>query len=298
MITYKHILISGFLLFSFCIYGKEVSITIDDFNFNEQVLSGESRNEEILKTLSKHKITAAGFVTTKYLNLPGAEKGLARWNTEGHLIGNHTENHFNYSKTNFDEFSKDILLADKKLKGFTHFEKFFRFPYLKEGERKEKRDQLRSFLASQGYRNGAVTIDASDWYVNKRMLDKLKDHPNFDKTKYRDFYLKHIWERAQYYSNLSQETLGRDVKHTLLLHHNLTTALFLNDLIEMFKSKGWKVINATEAFDDPVYKLQPNNIPAGESLIWALAKDKGNKTLRYPAESDEYEKAEMDKLGL
>lgn len=84
----------------------------------------------------------------------------------------------------------------------------------------------------------------------------------------------------------------------MLLHHNLTTALFLNDLIDMFKSKGWKVIDAAEAFSDPVYNSQPANVPAGESLIWALAKEKGNKTLRYPAESDVYEKAEMDKLGL
>ncbi|WP_221887054.1 polysaccharide deacetylase family protein [Bacteriovorax stolpii] len=157
---------------------------------------------------------------------------------------------------------------------------------------------MRKFLISQGYKNGAVTIDASDWYVNKRMLDKLKVYPDFDKTKFRDFYLKHLWDRTQYYSSLSQKTLGRDVKHTLLLHHNLTTALFLDDLIEMFKSKGWKVIDATEAFNDPIYKLQPKNIPAGESLIWALAKDKGDKTLRYPAEDGEYEKAEMDKLGL
>jgi hypothetical protein len=130
------------------------------------------------------------------------------------------------------------------------------------------------------------------------MLEKLKVNPNFDKGNYRDFYLKHIWERTKYYSELSRKTLGRDVKHTLLLHHNLTTALFLDDLIKMFKNKGWKVIDATEAFTDPVFEIQPDNIPAGESIIWALAREKGDKNLRYPAESDVYEKDEMYKLGL
>jgi len=285
-------------LLSSQIFAREVSITIDDFNFNDQILSGVERNNEILKTLAQHKIKATGFVSTKYLSLSGAEEGLRKWSDSGHLIGNHTENHFSYAKVSFDEFSSDILLAGQKLKTFKTYTKLFRFPYLKEGEAKEKRDKLRHFLISQGYKNGAVTIDASDWYVNMRMLGKLKVNPKFDKTKYRYFYLKHIWDRAQYYSNLSLETLGRDVKHTLLLHHNLTTALFLNDLIEMFKSKGWKVINATEAFKDPVYNSRPDNVPAGESLIWALAKEKGIKNLRYPAESDEYEKAEMDELGL
>lgn len=294
----KYFLVIVFLLIQFPINAKELSITIDDFNFNTQILSGEERNNEILKTLASHKIKAAGFVTTKYLSLPGAQEGLTKWSKEGHLIGNHTENHFSYAKVSFAEYSSDILKADQKLKSFKTFQKLFRYPYLKEGETKDKRDQLQNFLSNEGYKNGAVTIDASDWYVNLRMLEKLKINLDFDKTKYRDFYLKHIWDRAQYYSNLSQETLGRDVKHTLLLHHNLTTALFLNDLINMFKSKGWKVIDATEAFSDPVYNSQPDNIPAGESLIWALAKEKGNKTLRYPAESDEYEKAEMDRLGL
>jgi peptidoglycan/xylan/chitin deacetylase (PgdA/CDA1 family) len=298
MITNKYLLTLFLFLFSFFSYGAEVSITIDDFNFNDQILSGETRNNEILKTLDKHKIKAAGFVSTKYLTLPGALDGLKKWSNSGHLIGNHTENHFSYAKTDFNGFSNDILLADSKLKDFKNFQKFLRFPYLKEGETKEKRDQLRKFLVSQNYKNGAVTIDASDWYVNKRMLDKLKVYPDFDKTKFRDFYLKHLWERAQYYSNLSKETLGKDIKHTLLLHHNLTTSLFLDDLIEMFKTKGWKVIDATEAFNDPIYKSQPENIPAGESLIWALAKDKGNKNLRYPAEDGEYEKTEMDRLGL
>lgn len=66
----------------------------------------------------------------------------------------------------------------------------------------------------------------------------------------------------------------------------------------MFKAKGQKVIDAKDAFNDAVYSLSPVSIPAGESLIWALAKDKGNKNLRYPAEAGEYEKDEMDQLGL
>jgi hypothetical protein len=44
----------------------------------------------------------------------------------------------------------------------------------------------------------------------------------------------------------------------------------------------------------------PKIVPAGESLIWALAKETGkfDKVLRYPGEDSEYENAKMDKLGL
>jgi hypothetical protein len=41
-------------------------------------------------------------------------------------------------------------------------------------------------------------------------------------------------------------------------------------------------------------------LPAGESIVWSLAKEKGviAKSLRYPAEDGEYENARMNKLGL
>jgi len=70
--------------------------------------------------------------------------------------------------------------------------------------------------------------------------------------------------------------------------------------LDMFESKGWKLIDAEEAFKDPVFAATPNIVPAGESIIWALAKETGkfDKLLRYPGEDSEYENAKMDKLGL
>jgi len=86
----------------------------------------------------------------------------------------------------------------------------------------------------------------------------------------------------------------------MLLHHNLAAALFLDDLIQHFKDNGWEVIDADIAYKDKIYNKLPTNIPAGESLIWALARQSGRfeKVLRYPAEDGGYEKPFMDKLGL
>lgn len=76
--------------------------------------------------------------------------------------------------------------------------------------------------------------------------------------------------------------------------------MFLDDLIKHFEDNGWEVIDADKAYKDKIYNEIPNNVPAGESLIWALAKQSGKfeKVLRYPAEDGEYEKPFMDKLGL
>ena len=84
-----------------------------------------------------------------------------------------------------------------------------------------------------------------------------------------------MWERALYYDDLARKVLGRSVKHTILMHFNLLNALFLGDLLKMFKSKGWKLIDAEQAFKDPVFSAAPKIVPAGESIIWALAKETG-----------------------
>jgi peptidoglycan-N-acetylglucosamine deacetylase len=45
-----------------------------------------------------------------------------------------------------------------------------RFPYLKEGETKEKRDGMRTWMVKNGYTSAPVSIDTSDWYFNSVFL--------------------------------------------------------------------------------------------------------------------------------
>lgn len=171
---------------------------------------------------------------------------------------------------------------------------------LKEGNTREKRDRMRAELARRGYKQGYVTIDASDWYVDERLMKRLTENPAADIRPYRNFYLRHIWRRTQYYDNLAKRVFGRPIKHTLLIHHNLLNALFLGDLIQMFKDNGWKIVTPEAAFADSIFSREPNILPAGEGIVWAAAKETGafENELRCPAEDSRYEIAEMDQLGL
>jgi hypothetical protein len=132
------------------------------------------------------------------------------------------------------------------------------------------------------------------------LSSRLKAQRDFDVRLYRQPYLDHIWGRAQYYDQLSRDVLGRSVAHTLLIHYNLLNSLFLGNLLAMFRSRGWGVIDAEEAFSDSVFTRQPDTAPAGQSLIWALAKETGKfeARLRYPGEDDVYEKPVLDRLEL
>lgn len=278
----------------------QFSITMDDFFWqNALKLSGAQRNKAILETLSKHSIKAALFVIGKNIEEDEGKQLLSAWDRAGHLIANHTYSHRNLNARDADvkAYQDDILRAEALLKDFPRFRKLLRFPMLKEGDTVAKRDAMRAFLAQHNYRNGHVTIDASDWYIEERMIARLESDPDTNLKPYRDFYLEHMQARAEYYNKLAQRVLGYQPRHTVLVHFNLLNALFLDDVIAMFKSKGWQPIDAEEAFTDPVFASKPNVIPAGESLIWSLAKEKGT-SLRYPGEDSKYEAERMKKLGL
>lgn len=288
---------------TFASQSPQLAITMDDFAWsaNNIRLNGEERNQAILSALTKHSLKAALFVQASNIDDDKGKQLLKTWDTAGHLIGNHTYSHRNYHNPDItpQAFATDILHAEQLLKDFPRFRKIFRFPLLKEGDTAVKRDSLRSFLSQNGYHNGYVTIDASDWFVDSRLRKRLEKNPSADLAPYRDFYLAHMWDRAQYYDGLAR-ALGRTVKHTILTHFNLLNALYLSDLIQMFKSRGWQLVDAEEAFTDPVFAALPKTVPAGESIVWALAKETGkfDKELRYPGEDDIYEKPKMDKLGL
>ena len=281
----------------------QFSITMDDFYWQNAVkLTAAERNQSILGTLRAHSIKAMLFVIGRNVEADEGKQLLSAWDQAGHAIGNHTYSHrnFNAPTTDVKTYQDDILRAEALLKDYPRFRKYFRFPMLKEGDTAAKRDGIREFLANHGYRNGHVTIDNSDWLIDQRLTERLRNNPNADVKPYRDYYLEHMWSRAEYYDSLARRVLGYRVRHTLLVHFNLLNGLFLNDLIGMFKLKGWQPIDAEEAFRDRVFASRPNVLPAGESIVWSLAKEKGilAKSARYPAEDGEHEAARMKKFGL
>jgi hypothetical protein len=258
-------------------------------------------NSRILKAISAKDIRAALFVCGMRVDDADGAKLLTGWDQAGHLICNHSYSHKFYGEqTSYADFAFDFLKNEKVIAPYHNRRSLFRYPFLKEGDTAEKRDRFRALLKERGYRVGHVTIDASDWYVNQRMADRLAKQPKAPVAPYRDYEIAHLLDRAAFYRQLALDVLGRDIRHTLLLHFNALNAFFLSEVLSAFEGAGWQWIDASLAFEDPVFQSQPTTLPAGESLVWALAKETGrfNGRLRYPGEDDVYERPKLDSLGL
>jgi peptidoglycan/xylan/chitin deacetylase (PgdA/CDA1 family) len=280
-----------------------VAFSFDDGNTRDILnYKGEEWNAMIIDQLKRYNLQAVMFVQGRWLNNEMGKAFLQKWNDADNLIANHTYSHLDYndSAMTYVAYTKEILRCDSLINGYSNYRKILRFPFLRAGNTVAKRDSMNSYLSKKGYKQGWVTIDNSDWYINNRLIKRLKENPQADVKPFRDFYINHIYERAQYYNKFSMEVNHRQIKHTLLLHINLTSALFLSDLIEKFKREGWVIENYSSVRKDPLYNEIPSTMPSDQSLIWMLAKKTGRfeNELRYPGEDGEYEKDKMDKLGL
>lgn len=280
----------------------QLALTMDDPTTTlDSLMRWPDANSRILKAIASRNVRAALFVCGHRVDDADGTKLVSAWDQAGHSICNHTYTHPPYTeRTSYGDFAVDFLKNEKIIAGYHNRTALFRYPFLKEGDTAEKRDRFRALLKERGYRVGHVTIDASDWYVNQRMVDRLATEPKMPSAPYRDFLIAHLLDRAAFYRQLAIDVVGRDIRHTLLVHYNVLNALVLPDILGAFESAGWQWIDASLAFEDAVFKTAPKTVPAGESLVWALAKESGQFSgrLRYPGEDDTYEKPKLDALKL
>ncbi len=262
-------------------------------------------NDSLIRTLASYSLKVMLCVKGVQLDSPRGREIMQQWSDNGHVLANHTYYHSNYgsSRIRLDSFVHELVLNERLLSAYPSFRQtphFIRFPYLKEGSGRAKVDSLRAYLKDHEYRNAHVSIDASDWYVSSRLEKALRQDSLLNLQGFRSYYINHLFERACFYDSVATQLSGRKIKHVILLHHNLAAALFLQDLLEHFVQKGWRLCNIDEAYTDPFYLQESPTLPAGESLVWSLAKARGSfeSVLRYPAEDGDYEKPSMDALGL
>lgn len=259
---------------------QSVALTFDDGPRTKAtpLLSPAVRNQALLDHLAKAGVPGAIFVTLG--NGADTPEGLAllkAWSAAGHRIGNHTLTHpdLHAASVTLAAYQTEAEACDRAIAPLPGYRPWFRFTFLREGNTPEKRDGMRAFLKAKGWRNAYVTLDTSDWRLDEKLTEVLTRDPKADLAPIRAAYLAHVKQRAEAYRDLARRLLGREIPQVMLMHHNLLNALFLGDVIAQFRKEGWTFVDPQQAFQDPVYALQPERPKAGQSLLLSLAKAKG-----------------------
>src|SRR4051794_40261174 len=161
--------------------GRPMLISVDDL----PVAGGEPHpdpaerariTEGLLAVLAKHHVPAVGLVIWGHVKTDADRAILRRWLAAGHELGNHSAGHPDLTATAADAYIADVEAGRAGLAAFLAGERhrqlrFFRFPYLDEGDTTAKLDALRAYLVRSGQRNLPVTIDDQDWEFEKPWVE-------------------------------------------------------------------------------------------------------------------------------
>ena len=255
-----------------------IALTFDDAPRGDgPYFTGAERTTELINTLASVDVHGAMiFVTTKRIDSKKNDAArLRQYVAAGHPLGNHSHDHPWLRKTEMKDYIADIDMAAAVLAGFDGVEPYFRFPYLDEGRPREKRDMIRKALAERGLKNGYVTVDNYDWYMEALFAEASKAGHPVDMDVLRDTYVELLMYAISFHDEIAKETLGRSPHHVLLLHENDLAALFVDDLVRALRAEGWEIIPALEAFQDPIATIEPDTMFLGQGRVAALAHEQG-----------------------
>ena len=253
------------ILFIFTIFSlssglsQEIALTFDDAPLPDGAkFTGMQRTSRII------------FVVTCQLNGEGLQR-LKMYSDAGHLLANHSHSHNWINAMGTANYIRDIRKADSILKA-TKLPYYFgyRYPFLDEGSTKSARDSIRAALSALSLKNAYVTIDNYDWHINSAMAKAISGDKKINYNKLRKVYLEHVWKSILFYDDIARRVIGRSPKHVLLLHENDLAALFLGDLIQLLKDKGWKIISPEEAYTDPIAEEAPDVLFNGQGRVGAI----------------------------
>lgn len=232
---------------------REIAITIDDLPLVASKMDSPANQQrsterfmKIIEAFTENKVPATGFV------IAGAiEKGqwdfLEKFRDAGLSIGNHTYTHHGLNQIGPDKYISDVERADKVLAPILTEPKYFRYPYLAEGNKISKPKVL-EYLTEHHYIVAPVTIDSKDYEFNAQLYKiRYRDREKYLST-IKKRYLEYIWKATL---KAEKKADGKPVKQILLIHANLLNSYLLGDVIQLYKQNGYQFITLTEALKNP-----------------------------------------------
>ena len=258
--------------------GRPMLISVDDL----PVAGGELHTdpaeraritEGLLAVLAKHHVPAVGLVIWGNVKTAADQAILRRWLAAGHELGNHSAHHLDLTKTDAAAYIADVEAGRAGLAAFLQAEKtvtgktavrFFRYPYLDEGETAAKLDAVRAALAHSGQRSLPVTIDDQDWSFEKPWVEARAKGNARAMAAIGEEYQETLRAEVRDQEERGDHALGRTLPQILLLHANEVGAAQWDRLFTWLEARGDRFAPVDEVLSDPVFAQDPHYLgPSG-----------------------------------
>ena len=191
---------------------------------------------------------------------------LDRWRAAGIELGNHSDKHLDHARTDTKTYLADLergraylaaYLAKKKAKPL----RFFRFPFLSEGDTRAKLEAARAYLRDSQLINLPVTIDNQDWSVEAPFVKRVAGTT--------ERYHESMHAAVRHFERVSDQLFERrDVPQILLLHANAVGASEWDALFTWLKSSGHEFVTIDQALADPAFQMAQAYVGDNGSSLW------------------------------
>jgi len=244
---------------------EKVAITFDDLPLNGTLAPNTTRTrivQRVVTILRQHQVPSVyGFVNAKRFegSRDGAE-ALKLWVAAGEHVGNHTYSHPDFNEESSELFLSDVYRNEPVLELLSEGDewRWFRYPYLHEGDTLDKRRSVRAGLRERGYRIAQVTLDYEDYLWNSPYARCLGKADSASVRQLRSTYLMIASAYMEAGRKTARMVFGRDISHVLLLHLGAFSDNILPDVLALLQQKGFELVTLEEAQKDPAYHSDPD----------------------------------------
>jgi len=243
---------------------QKLAITMDDLPANGMLPPGVTRAEttrNVLAILKKRHVPPVyGFINAKKLegSADGAE-ALKLW-AAAEPVGNHTYAHMDLEQNTAEAFEREIEGDEPALELLDAKDgwRWFRYPYLHEGDTVEKRRAVRAYLKARGYKIAQVTLDWEDYLWNTAYARCAAKNDKNSIAWLRSSYLSTASEFIDLGREQAKLIFGHEINYVLLMHLGAFSSTILPDTLDLLKKKGFKLVALEEAESDPAYNSDPD----------------------------------------
>jgi peptidoglycan/xylan/chitin deacetylase (PgdA/CDA1 family) len=244
---------------------EPLAITFDDLPLNGQLAPGTTRAgiaKDVLRILKQHRVAPTyGFINASKLEGDAdAAAALRVWVAGNQRVGNHAYSHLDLHKSTAEAFLRDVAQNEPVLQLLAPGDnsRWFRYPFLHEGDTLDKRRAVRGKLQERGYRIAQVTLDYEDYLWNSAYARCAAKQDAAGIARLRASYMSIAEQYLDANREMAKIVFGREINHVLLLHLGAFSSTVLPDLLDLLRRKGFTFVTLEQAQSDPIYATDPD----------------------------------------